>query len=175
MLLRSEAASGDRLRWYAVYTKSRHEKRIKEQLDGRLIESFLPLYQAIHRWKDRRVRISLPVFPGYLFVKINPDLTRWRPMLSTFGVRSVVRCGEEVSLLDDAFVQAIRARETDGVISRPASPYQIGQEVRVSGGTFDGLVATIIGMHERDRLTVLMQLLSRMVKVRLDERQVTSV
>ncbi len=96
-------------------------------------------------------------------------------MLSTFGVRSVVRCGDKVSLLDDAFVQAIRAREVDGVVSRPVSPYQEGQEVRVSGGAFDGLVATIVEMHPPDRLTVLMQLLNRTVKVRLDEGQISPV
>jgi transcriptional antiterminator RfaH len=116
-----------------------------------------------------------PLFPGYLFVEINPDQERWRSVLSTFGVRSVVRCGDKVSLLDDAFVQAIRARETDGVVSRPESPYRIGQQVRVSGGAFDGLVATIVEMREPDRLTVLMQLLNRAVKVSLDEGQISPV
>jgi transcriptional antiterminator RfaH len=96
-------------------------------------------------------------------------------MLSTFGVRSVVRCGAEVSLLDDNFIQAIRARETDGVIARPESPYRIGQEVRMSGGAFDGLVGTIIALHERERLTVLMQMLGGTVKVHLYEDQLSPV
>src|SRR5208337_4543955 len=70
VLLRSPATISDQLRWYAVYTRSRHEKRIKEQLDSQSLESFLPLYEAVHRWKDRRVLVRLPVFPGYLFVRM---------------------------------------------------------------------------------------------------------
>ena len=58
---------------------------------------------------------------------------------------------------------------------RPASPYRVGQQVRVAGGPFDGLVATVIEMHENDRLTVLMELLSRAVRVRVDERQISPV
>ena len=96
-------------------------------------------------------------------------------MLSTFGVRSIIRCGAEVSLLDENFVRAIRAREVDGVVVRPENPYQVGQEVRMSGGAFDGLVGTIIALHERERLTVLMQMLGGAVKVHLYEDQLSPV
>jgi transcriptional antiterminator RfaH len=114
-----------------------------------------------------------PLFPGYLFVRINPDAQRWRPMLSTYGVRTLVRCGNQLSLIEDAFIRSLKAREIEGVIARPASPFFVGQQVRLAGAAFDGLVATIIEMHERDRLTVLMQLLNRPVKVKVDERQIS--
>jgi transcriptional antiterminator RfaH len=96
-------------------------------------------------------------------------------MLSTFGVRTVVRCGDRLSLIDDAFIQSLKDREADGVIARPVSPYRVGQEVRMAGGAFDGLVATIIDMDEKDRLTVLMNLLNRPVKVKIEERQISPV
>jgi transcriptional antiterminator RfaH len=86
-----------------------------------------------------------------------------------------VRCGERLSLIDDAFVQSLKSRELDGVIVRPRSPYRVGQQVRLAGGPFDGLVATIIGMHERERLTVLLELLSRAVKVQIDDRKISPV
>lgn len=113
------------------------------------------------------------MFPGYVFVKVG--LQRWRPLGSTIGVRSVVRCGEEPGLIDDGFVQSLKAREIDGVISKPEAPFQVGQQVKLAGGAFDGLVATIIDMHERDRLTVLMELLNRPVKVRIEETQIAPV
>ena len=90
-------------------------------------------------------------------------------------MRSIVRCGDELSLVDDAFVQSLKAREVEGAICRPESPYHVGQQVRLAGGAFDGLVATIIEMHERDRLTVLMDLLNRPVKVKIEETQVAPV
>jgi transcriptional antiterminator RfaH len=159
--------------WVVINTQPHREQIAVENL---LRQDFLPYCPLIKRRRRHARRVTdvlRPLFPGYLFVKINPDLERWRPMLSTLGVRCVVRCGDKVSLLDDAFVQAIRAREVEGVISRPVSPYQEGQEVRVSGGAFDGLVATIVEMHPPDRLTVLMQLLNRTVRVRLDEGQIS--
>ena len=54
--------------WYAAYTSANHEKKVVTELERRSVESFLPLYSSIRRWKDRRVRLDLPLFPGYVFV-----------------------------------------------------------------------------------------------------------
>ncbi|MGZ5916982.1 MAG: transcription termination/antitermination protein NusG [Methyloceanibacter sp.] len=161
--------------WAVINTQPHRERIALENLQRQEFTPYCPIVKRRLRHARRVVDVLRPLFPGYLFVKINPEVERWRPMLSTFGVRNVVRCHDKVSLLDDAFVQALRAREVEGVISRPQSPYQIGQEVRISGGAFDGLVATIVEMHAQDRLTVLMQILSRAVNVRIDEDQISPV
>src|SRR5437667_6120873 len=57
-------------RWYAVYTCANHEKRVAAELNARTVEHFLPLYSSARRWKDRRVRLELPLFPGYVFVRL---------------------------------------------------------------------------------------------------------
>src|SRR6266849_6613115 len=59
-------------RWYAAYTSAHHEKRVAEQLGVREVEHFLPLYESVRRWKDRRVKLQLPLFPGYVFVWLAP-------------------------------------------------------------------------------------------------------
>src|SRR5271157_5605311 len=56
--------------WYAAYTCANHEKRVALQLERRSLECFLPLYESVRRWKDRRVRLELPLFPGYVFVRL---------------------------------------------------------------------------------------------------------
>src|SRR6266850_1054984 len=56
--------------WYAVYTSAQHEKRVAAELGRRSVESFLPLYSSVRRWSDRRVRLELPLFPGYVFVHL---------------------------------------------------------------------------------------------------------
>lgn len=146
-----------------------------EHLQRQDFWAYCPLIKRRRSHARRVSDVMRPLFPGYLFVRINPTAQRWRPLLSTHGVRSLVRCGDELSLLGDDFVRELKAREVDGVIARPASPYHVGQQVRVAGGAFDGLIATIVELNERDRLTVLMQLLSRSVKVRLDEGQISPV
>src|SRR5580700_2424231 len=62
------ASESDVTRWYAAYTSANHEKRVAEQLDTREVEHFLPLYESARKWKDRRVKLELPLFPGYIFV-----------------------------------------------------------------------------------------------------------
>ncbi len=69
--------------WYAAYTFPRHEKRVAEHLVGRGVEFFLPQYETVRRWKDRRVRLSLPLFPGYVFVHV-PLGERLRVLASVY-------------------------------------------------------------------------------------------
>ena len=166
---------GHAVGWAVVNTQPHKEHIALENLQRQDFRAYCPLIKR-RRSHGRRVTETLrPLFPSYVFVRIKPDAQRWRPLLSTHGVRTLVRCGDQLSLIDDAFVQSLKAREVDGVIARPPSPYRIGQQVRMAGGAFDGLVATIVEMHERDRLTVLMQLLSRDVKVSIDECQISPV
>src|SRR5260370_30009077 len=57
-------------RWYAAYTSANHEKRVALQLGQRSVEHFLPLYDSVRRWKDRKMQLQLPFFPGYVFVRL---------------------------------------------------------------------------------------------------------
>src|ERR1043166_10057148 len=56
--------------WYAIYTCANHEKRVAAELEARAVENFLPLYHSLRRWKDRRVILNTPLFPGYVFVRL---------------------------------------------------------------------------------------------------------
>jgi len=166
---------GRRAGWAVVNTQPHKERIALDNLQRQEFRPYCPLIRRLRGRGRRGSEVLRPLFPGYIFVRIDPDAERWRPMLSTYGVRTLVRCGDRLSLMDDAFIQSLRAREVDGVISRPTCPYQVGQQVRMAGGAFDGLVATIVEMREKDRLTVLMQLLSRAVKVEIDEQQISPV
>jgi transcriptional antiterminator RfaH len=99
---------------------------------------------------------------------------RWRPILSTVGVRSVVRYGDEPSLLPEPIITALKAREKDGVITRSASPRAIGHTVRLARGPFEGLAGEIVELCERERLVVLMTLLNRPTKVLVSEDQLSA-
>ena len=69
--------------WYAVHTRHQHEKNVARGLEGKGFEVFLPLYTAVHRWKDRDKQLSLPLFPCYVFLR--SPLERWQPVLTTPG------------------------------------------------------------------------------------------
>src|SRR5256885_10371866 len=72
--------------WYALYTCANHEKRVAAQLHARAVEHFLPVYSSVRRWKDRRVRLEFPLFPGYVFIRLALR-DRWRVL----EIPSVVR------------------------------------------------------------------------------------
>ncbi|CAL8971076.1 Transcription antitermination protein RfaH [Rhodoplanes serenus] len=121
------------------------------------------------------MEVSRPLFPGYLFVALDPIRERWRPILSTLGIRTIIRNGDLPSRVDGRFISSLKAREVNGAIVKPTQPYIIGQAVRIAGGAFDGLAAKVIAMNEKDRVVVLLDLLNRTVKAHLTIDQLRSV
>ncbi len=89
------------------------------------------------------------------------------------GVRGVVKFGEEPAALDASFVAALRAREEDGAIIHPPTPFVVGQQVQIEGGPLDGLLARILSLSDRDRITVLLDVMNRGVKTEVDRRFLT--
>ena len=93
-------------RWYAAYTCANHEKRVSEQLGVREVEHFLPLYSSVRRWKDRRVMLDLPLFPGYVFVRM---AMRDRLQVQTVpGVARLVGFDGTPAALPDEEIGALR-------------------------------------------------------------------
>jgi transcriptional antiterminator RfaH len=160
--------------WAVVNTQPHREPVALENLVRQGFLSYCPSVRRRITHARRTRDILRPLFPGYLFVHVNSDQLQYRPILSTRGVRTLVRFGERPSFLEDEFIQELKSREVDGVIVRPLSPYKVGQTVRVAGGPFDGLVATIIEMDEKDRLVVLMQFLNRSTKVKIGAEMVVA-
>lgn len=157
--------------WSVVNTQPHQERLALENLMRQQFHAYCPWTLKRIRHARRTQEVARPLFPGYIFVEIAPD-TRWGPICSTFGVRALVRSGEQPSVLPRDFVDDLRMREIDGVIAKPERPFEIGQQVRIAGGAFRDFVATVIDMDERDRIIVLMELLNRPVKVKLTAEQV---
>jgi transcription antitermination factor NusG len=89
------------LRWFAAYTCANHEKKVREQLDQRSVESFLPLYETVRRWKDRRMCLQLPLFAGYVFVRM-AMVDRLR-VLQVPSIVRIVGFNGHLAALPDAF------------------------------------------------------------------------
>jgi transcriptional antiterminator RfaH len=160
--------------WVVVNTQPHRERIALEHLLRQEFGAYCPLLHKRIRHARRSELVSRPLFPGYLFVQLDPDLPRWSPILSTVGVKTLVRFGERLSFIPNQFIDSIKAREIEGVVVMPDQPFQVGQKVKITDGAFDGIVATIVEMHERDRVVVLMDLLSRQVKLKIGVRQIAS-
>jgi transcriptional antiterminator RfaH len=165
---------GDGLRWIVINTHPHQEQLAVTNLRRQSFSPYCPMLRKRRSHARRIEHVLRPLFPGYLFVGIDAVSTRWRPMLSTVGVRSLVRAGERLSYIESDFIANLKAREVDGVIVRPPCPYQLGQRVQITTGPFDRLIATIIDMDEKDRLVVLLDMMNQAVRVNLDSDAVMS-
>ena len=153
-------------RWYAVYTASRHEKRVAAQLKDSSIETYLPLYQAIHHWKNRtRVAVDLPLFPCYVFVRM--PLSRKAAVLSTGGVFALVGSSREPWPLPDFEIETLRA----GLDRRHAEPHPylvVGNRARIRTGPLAGLEGILLRKTNGFRVILTINQIGRSISVEVD-------
>ena len=128
--------------WYAAYTCAQHEKRVAEQLADRTVEHFLPLYASVRRWKDRRVQLDLPLFPGYVFVRV-ALLDRLR-VLQIPSVVRLVGFGGLPTALPDEQVDLLRAGLAGQLRAEPHPFLTVGRRVRMVRGPLAGMEGIIL-------------------------------
>src|SRR6266702_5937340 len=128
--------------WYAAYTRAQHEKSVVAELGMREVEHFLPLYSSVRRWKDRRVRLELPLFPGYVFVRL-----ALRDRLRVVQIPSVVRLvgfnGHPAPLPDDE-MEALRNGLARGLRVEPHPYLTVGRRVRIVSGPLKGIEGMLV-------------------------------
>lgn len=156
--------------WFALYTTPRHEKRVAEHLDQREIEHYLPLYHCRRKWKDgSRVTLKLPLFPGYLFVRIARS-ERVR-VLEVPGARSLVMgTGGNPAELPDPTIQALRSGLSECEVE-PYSPLTVGQRARICSGAFAGFEGVVVRQNNGCRVVLTLKeiMQSFTIDLRIDE------
>jgi transcriptional antiterminator RfaH len=156
--------------WLVLTTHPHRESLVIENLERQGFDAYCPMIVKRIRHARRTYDAPRPIFPGYVFAAYRDRLDQWRPILGTYGVRSLVRHGDSPCILPAGFVEGLRAREIGGVIQKPEQPFTVGQDVAVNGGPFDGLIGQIIEIRENDRVLLLLGLLNRQSKVQVDAK-----
>ena len=160
------AAQESSANWFAAYTNSHHEKRVASHFGERQIESFLPLYLALHRWKNRcQVDLDLPLFPNYVFVHIDPR-ERVR-VLEVPGVLSLVGFGRTLAPLSDFEIEALRS--CAGRRKIEPHPYLvIGERVRIKAGPMTGMEGVLVRKKSNFRVVLALDVIMQCVAVEVD-------
>lgn len=159
--------------WYAVYTRSHHEKCVAEQLRTRTVEHFLPLYETVRKWKDRRKRMELPLFPGYIFVHL-PLQERLR-VLVVPGVVRLVGFDNHPVALPEAEVEALRSVLGRGLRSEPHPYLTVGRRMRIMRGALEGMEGILIRKKGRVRLVLSIDLIRQSAMIEVDSADVDAV
>lgn len=156
----------DRLpRWYAVHTRSRHEKRIELSLRQAGVDTFLPLIREVHHWSDRRKEVQLPLFPCYLFVHIVPDTAARLAVLKTSGVLNFVGTAGLECSIPDPEIEQVRSVVTQQGSYFPCPFLKTGQRVRIRGGALEGVEGVLSSHKGACTLVVSVELIQRSVSV----------
>jgi transcription antitermination factor NusG len=158
--------------WYALYTRSRFEKKLMSELSDRSIDVFLPMREVLSRWKDRKKRIWIPLFPGYIFVHhIDVPANRFRILNIPGAVRFVGHEGRAEPVPDDQ-VEAVR-RFLESSISIDPYPYlQVGTRVEVIAGPLKGIQGILVKKKGRFRFVLQVDLIRQAISVEIDASDV---
>jgi transcription termination/antitermination protein NusG len=152
--------------WYAAYTIVRHEKRVAAYLQGIGAESFLPLYVATHHWNRRLVRVELPLFPGYVFVRI--ALADQLRVLRAPSVLYLVGTKSKPEPVADHQVESIRECLTRRLSAEPIEYLGTGRRVRVVAGPLSGLEGVIARQNSGARLIVSIDIIRRSIAINIE-------
>lgn len=153
-------------RWYAAWTRSRHEKAVAEQLERKSVETFLPVYETVRQWKNGRHGVALPLFPGYAFVRI--ALRDRLEVLKVPGVVRLVGFNGAPTPLDDDEIEGLRHALAQGVRAKPHPFLTVGRRVRITAGPLAGYEGILIRHKQRYRVVVSIDLIERSIAAEID-------
>ncbi len=161
--------------WFVVQTQPRAETKAKRHLSDQGFAPYLPVYRRRVRHARRSEVVLRPLFPNYLFVRLDPTLHRWRSINGTVGVRRLLTDGDTPKRVPDRVVDEIVAREDEaGAVKLAPPPLAAGQAVRLLDGAFADLTGLFQEMRDEDRAVLLISLFGRKVRVEVSAAEITA-
>ena len=157
-------------RWFAIWTRSRHEQTVRGQLEQKAIESFLPTVSRWSRWKDRKKRIDWPLFPGYCFARF--DLRDRLDVLKCSGVVSIVSVDGEPAPIPERDIAGIRQLVESELAYDPCPLIHEGDMVEVTHGPLKGVVGRLVRKNDKARLLLSVDLIGQAVSAEVDAADV---
>ena len=156
--------------WYAVWTRSRHEQAVRQQLELKRIEAFLPTITRWSRWKDRKKKIDWPLFPGYCFARFDPR-TRLA-ILKCSGVVNIVAFDGELAPIPDIEIESIRRLVETDLAFDPCPLIREGMMAEVVYGPLRGVVGRLVRKSSHARLVLSVDSIGQAVSVEVDAADV---
>jgi transcription antitermination factor NusG len=156
--------------WYAIWTRSRHEQVVKDQLASKGFEAFLPTIPRWSRWKDRKKKVDWPLFPGYCFARFDPHARL--PILTCAGVVNIVSFDGELAPIPEREIEGIRRLVESDLQYDPCPLIREGMMVEVVHGPLKGVVGRLLRKGSHARLVLAVDLIGQAVSVEVDAADV---
>jgi transcriptional antiterminator NusG len=156
--------------WFALWTRSRHEQVVRQQLEQKGITTFLPTVTRWSRWKDRKKQIDWPLFPGYCFARFDPGDRL--PVLKCAGVVNIVSFEGEPAAIPEQEIEGIRQLVESDLAYDPCPMIREGMMVEVIHGPLKGVVGRLVRKGAHARLVLTVDLIGQAVSVEVDAADV---
>jgi transcription antitermination factor NusG len=163
------------LQWYAVQTLPRHEKKVATELQQKQVQAYLPLFSEEREWSDRRVSVDMPLFPGYVFVKIPQDHNSRVTVLRTLGVRNFVGTRGFGDPIPEAEIESVRAVLARGIPFSVSPFLNVGERVRILDGSLEGVEGILTAVNGDKSLIISVELIQRSLAMRVSGFRVAAV
>lgn len=152
--------------WHVVFVKSHHEKKVDARFKQLNIDSFLPMISAIRQWSDRKKKVTVPLFPGYIFVNINSSKD-YSKALSVNGVLNFLYQDSKFAQVKDYEmdnIQRILRLDTATDIETTSFTGKIGDHVKITQGPLEGMVCQIINAKNKKKILVSIQSIQQAIR-----------
>lgn len=160
--------------WYAVNSRPRYEKKVADALRAKGITVLLPLFAESHRWSDRQRIVQLPLFAGYVFVRLDATLESRIPVLRTAGVLGFVGIRGVGVAIPEEQIEAVQTLMEEGVLVTPHIFLQVGKRVRIRGGSLDGLRGILLAKNGDLSLVISVESIQRSIEIRVTGYEVVA-
>jgi transcription antitermination factor NusG len=159
--------------WWALYTRHQHERTVADMLSAKGFDVFLPIYESVRRWKDRKKTLSLPLFPCYLFVR--GGLDRRLQVVTTPGIHMILHHGERIATIPEQEIEAIQRAVAGDYLVEPHPFLKCGTRVRVLRGALEGVEGLLVRKKNMFRLVLSVDMLAQSVAVEVNASDVEPV
>ncbi len=154
--------------WFAIKTRSRHEKKVATELQQRGIETFLPVVSQVRNWSDRKKVVEFPLFSCYAFVNITPTPPTRLAVLSAHGVVGFVGPHGQATPIPASQIEDLRTVLMSEVPLWPRPFLKVGQRVRIRGGALNGLEGILVGAKGERQLVLSVDTIQRSVSMSIE-------
>ena len=152
-------------KWIAVYTKSRHEKVVIQELENKNIEAYCPIFKERRQWSDRKRWVEFPLFRSYVFAKI--ELKNSIYILQTMGVHHIIKFQGNISIIPNEIIQNIKSMIDGGFTVEQVEYFVKGDEVKVVDGPLKGMEGIIVKIKNENKLVLKVATIQQAIAVQI--------
>ena len=152
-------------KWIAVYTKSRHEKVVIQELENKNIEAYCPIFKERRQWSDRKRWVEFPLFRSYVFAKI--ELKNSLFVLQAMGVHHIIKFQGNISIIPDEIIQNIKSMINGGFTIEQVKYFVKGDEVIVVDGPLKGMEGIVVNIKNENKLVLKVAAIQQAIAVQI--------